>query len=304
MPQPLIASLLVALLLHAPGSFAGDALPATDRLKSCEPRIALGAAKEILDDPATLKEPLQIFYPAYTLFQNGRKDEAVFWLYAAQLRVRYQLAFEKGDRGQLLSIMLMTIGPPINNHALQDVTKLGQTIDQVLVWDRTSSNPFSERTLSKEVEADIEKVYTGIRNFKAKLLAEKDDLEQKARAAAPQFDSMTEQSRTRPCRLGKLDPAYANQTIEKEWLQVMAFVKNDKDVARAVGAVKGVGRESSTMKPGEIVPSRYTVSVGGDKSGYAIVDVLRPSGGAQFTLVCFTQLSLGQRDPHKDVCKQ
>lgn len=304
MTRHLIASVLVLFTLSASISSADSTLPAMDRLKSCEPRVAVQAANEILNNPGIFQEPLQIFSPAYILFQNEKKDEAVFWFYAAQLRVRYQLAFEKGDRGQLLSIMLMTIGPPINNYALQDVTKLDRILDQVLAWDKSSPNPFREKAQPPDVAANLEKVYSGIRDLKAKLGAEKDELEQKAKAAAPQLERMVAQSRTQPCHQGKIDPSQANQMMEREWLQVMDFVRSNAEVTRLVGTIKGVGRESSTKKPGEVVPSRYIVSVGADKPGYAVVNVSRASGNAEFSFVCVTHLSLGQRDPFKDVCSQ
>lgn len=217
MPRILFApfSFVVALLFTL-SSLADDNLPAKDRLKSCDTRIALVAAKEILSDPKTLKEPLEMFSPAFILFQNGEKDDAIFWFYAAQLRVRYQLAFEKGDRGQLLSIMLMTIGPPINNYAFQDVRKLDRIIDRVLEWDKTAPNPFREKSRTRDIEVNLEKVYSGLHDLKVKLVTEKDDIEQKARAAAPQIGQMSLQSKTRPCRPGEPDPAYANRTVETE----------------------------------------------------------------------------------------
>jgi hypothetical protein len=282
----------------------GDQPPAEDRLKSCVPSIAIAAAETIVNSPRSWREPLLLFSPAAVLFQHGKKDEAVFWFYAAQLRIRYQLAFEKGDRGQLLDIALINMSPSINNYAFQDVTKLNRILDQVLVWDKIAENPWREKAKPKDVEEQIEKVYSGFRDLKEKLLTEKDDLEQKARLAAPQMERISEQSRTRPCRPGEPDPAFANQTIKREALQVVDFVKNDKDVVRAVGSIKGVGLESYTKKPGELLPSRYIVSVGGDKSGYAVVDVSRTSGDTKFTLACVAHLSLGRRDPFKDVCKQ
>ena len=217
MPHKLISVLsLVFALLFSPNSLADDNFPAADRLKSCDPRIALAAAKEILNGLNTLNEPLEMFAPAYVLLQNGEKDEAVFWFYAAQLRVRYQLAFKKGDRGQLLSVMLMTIGPPINNYAFQDVRNLDRIIERVLEWDRATPNPLRDRPRSRDVEANLEKVYSGIRDLRSKLVAEKDDFEQKARAAAPQIEQSYAQSKPRACKPGEPDPALARQTIETE----------------------------------------------------------------------------------------
>ena len=125
------------------------------------------------------------------LFLHGKKDDAVFWFYAAQLRVRYQLAFEKGDRGQLLTVMLMTIGPPINNYAFQDVANLDRILVRVLEWDKKVANPFRDKARTESIDKQIAQVYSGFRDLKVKLVAEKDDLEQKARLAAPQMQAMT-----------------------------------------------------------------------------------------------------------------
>lgn len=162
-----------------------------ERLESCDPKIAVAAAYELIKKSDILKEPLELFNPAFVLFLNNKKDDAIFWFYAAQLRVRYQLVFEKGDRGQLLSVMMMTMGPAINNYAFQDISNLIRILDHVLKWDKNTPNPYNGRVRSKEEETQLEQVYSGFRDLKAKLIAEKTDLEQKARLAAPQIQTMS-----------------------------------------------------------------------------------------------------------------
>lgn len=161
-----------------------------ERLESCDPKIALAAADESIKNPDIWKEPLGLCSPALVLFLNGKKDDAVFWFYAAQLRVRYQLVFEKGDRGQLLSAMMMTMGPAINNYAFHDISNLNRTLDHVLEWDKKTPNPFRDKTRSEGDDKELEQVYSGFRDLKAKLVTEKDDLEQKARLATPQIQAM------------------------------------------------------------------------------------------------------------------
>lgn len=275
-----------------------------DKMKSCDSKIAISAAEAFIANQNILTEPLELFSPAAVLFQNGKKDDAVFWFYAAQLRVRYQLVFEKGDRGQLLTVMMMTVGVPINNNAFQDVSNFIRTLDRVLEWDKRTPNPFRNKPRTVETDKQIEQIYAGFEKLKAKIVAEKSELESKARAAAPMIEQSYTQRAKLLCGKGKIDPSDANQIIKKEWLLVLDFVKNNKDVIREVGTIKGVGRESSTMKQGEIIPSRYIVTVGGDRSAYAVIDVSRITNDTKFSLACLTHLSLGQRDPFKDVCKQ
>lgn len=306
MPRNLLTPLLIVVSVACHSlSFADDDLPAKERLKSCDPSVALSAAKEILNDPKTLQEPLEMFSPALILFQSGEKDDAVFWFYVAQLRVRYQLAFQKGDRGQLLQVMLMTVGPPINNYAFQDVLKLDRQLDRVLEWDRATPNSLKEGTRADDIKAQIEKIYSGFRDLRTKLRVEKDDIEQKAKAAAPQIEQMYSQMRSRPCQPGAPDPAYANRTIEMEKNAVAEFTKNHKNVLREVGAIKYVNVSSYRLNPQSALPSRYTVSVDGAKKRlFAEVEVSRSGDRAHFVLACTTSLSLGQRDPFKDVCVQ
>lgn len=197
-----MALLLAGSIACVAHGHASENAPASERLKSCNASVALSAAKEILNNPQTLREPLEMFAPALTLFQSGEKDEAVFWFYAAQLRTRYQLVFQKGDRGQLLQVMLMTVGPPINNHAFQDVLKLDRQLERVLAWDRSTPNPLRERPRSPDVEAQIRKVYASFDDMRAKLRTEKDEIEKKAKAAAPEMAHMLAQMRPQPCQPG------------------------------------------------------------------------------------------------------
>jgi hypothetical protein len=155
-----------------------------ERLESCDPQVALSAANEVLSNPENLKEPLNLFMPAKILFDNGRKDDAVFWFYAAQLRTRYQIVFEKGDRPQLLSAMLVTVGTTINNYAFQDAARFTRTLDQVVAWDTRTANPFKER-LSDKTSKEVEKIYADLRDFRANLAVNAGALQDEARKAAP-----------------------------------------------------------------------------------------------------------------------
>lgn len=192
--------ILFAILVQTSASWATTGLPAKDRLQFCDPVTALAAAEEIVRAPETLKEPLELFSPVIILFQQGKKDEAVFWFYAAQLRTRYQLVFEKGDRGQLLTIMMMTIGVPINNYAFQDTANFLRILDRVLEWDQTTPNPFRDQPKSELANQQVEKIYSGLTDLKAKLIAEKADIEGKARHAAPGIEQTYNLKGNRSCR--------------------------------------------------------------------------------------------------------
>jgi len=154
-----------------------------ERLQSCKKETALAAAYEIINQSSSLQEPLEMFHPTAVLLQFGDKDEAVFWFYAAQLRTRYQLVFEGGDRGQLLTIMMATIGSQINNYAFQDTSKLIRTLNRVLDWDKKTVNPHRDRPKTDSTEVQIRKIYTGFDELRTKISADKVNLERDARSS-------------------------------------------------------------------------------------------------------------------------
>lgn len=193
----------ILAMIPISASLASNELTAEERMKSCDPKIAITAAEEVINKTSSLKEPLSLFPAASVLFQNGKKDDAVFWFYAAQLRTRYHLAFEKGDRGQLLTIMMMTVGAPINNYAFQDVSNLNRILDNVLEWDKKTPNPFMERAKTEAIDKQIEQIYSGLRDLKTKLTKDKVELETTARKAAPGIEQTYSRMVNQPCQKGK-----------------------------------------------------------------------------------------------------
>ncbi len=279
-------------------------LPSEDRLKSCDPSVAIAAAEEIVSNPANRKEPMQLFSPALAFFQNGRKDEGVFWFYAAQLRVRQQMVIQNSDRGQILSITLMTMGGPINNYAFQNTSNLNQILDSVLEWDKKTTNPFRDKARSQKLDKQIDQVYVGYSELKSKLVTEKTSLETAARQAAPGIKQMYVQMNSQRCRKGQPDPAYENQSKKiEEQLALDYITHNDQVIKLAGGAVKTFPA-SSSIYSNDRNRGRYDFSITGPKNFYAIVDVNRSSGKPEFNLACVTTLSMGSREGGKDACSQ
>lgn len=190
-------------MLPIGASLGSNELTAAERMKSCDPKIAITAAEELINKTSSLKEPLSLFPAASVLFQNGKKDDAVFWFYAAQLRTRYQLAFERGDRGQLLTVMMMTVGVPINNYAFQDISNLNRILDKVLEWDKKATNPFIEMAKTESIDKQIEQIYSGLRDLKTKLTKDKVELETAARKAAPGIEQAYSKMGNQACQKGK-----------------------------------------------------------------------------------------------------
>jgi hypothetical protein len=85
---------------------------------------------------------------------------------------------------------------------------------------------------------------------------------------------------------------------DEQW-QAVDFVKGSKDVIREVGTIKNVTPLSSRTEHGEIYPSRYALSVVGEKSTTAVVNVSRSFGSVEFTLACLGYFPPPQ-DAHTD----
>lgn len=255
-------------------------------------------------NPATFKEPLELFSVSEALFRHGEKDEGVFWFYAAQLRVRYQLAVEPRDGGQLLGITMMATGPIVNSYAFQNVSNLDRILGRMLEWDRKTPNPHRGTARSEETERQIQQIYSGLRELRAKLAADREELERNARLAAPEIERMYAESVKDICSTDQIDPAYAARAAREEMALVTGFVKSHEQVIREAGGIPEVYPESSLLKRAEVMPYRYIVSVVGATTVHAVVDVSRSGGKPSFTLACVSRIPPGQRDPRKDVCAQ
>ncbi len=83
--------------------------------------------------------PAGLYTLAARLFADGRRVEAVRWLYVAQIRAHYRLATapdlpEDGEPALYASLQ-DTVGRPINEWAFGDVPALGARMQEALDWD-------------------------------------------------------------------------------------------------------------------------------------------------------------------------
>jgi hypothetical protein len=95
------------------------------------------------------QHPIEYFKKAQSLFQQGQKDEAVFVYYVAQLRYRtYVTARPDLPQDQdpaVLSSLMATIGPSMNQYAFGDLPRLVKTLDAVLVYGSRQQDSLTPR---------------------------------------------------------------------------------------------------------------------------------------------------------------
>jgi hypothetical protein len=91
-----------------------------------------------------------VFYAlSRVFFDDGRKDEAMFWFYAGQLRARFD-ANRCADISarQAVAVLNREYGPSINRYAFKDIAKLEELIPRVVDWDRKTPHSYDRRWIN------------------------------------------------------------------------------------------------------------------------------------------------------------
>jgi hypothetical protein len=311
-PFPAILAILLSVL-----SIPSDAAPKRDasvevRLTSCDSTIVSAAARELLGDPKTLLEPMSLFLAASSERATGRKEEAAFLYLAARLRTSRQILFEKGDRPQLLAVMIMTLGPLIMPVLEADPELTRRVVRRVIDWDRSTADPFRERKEAKsdEIAARLAEIDAGLASLPEQI---RDDPTRvaKARDANKQAEREIESTYAKRCGPGTLDAVDAELAIKRIKEQAERLAQAHPFVlGYAHGAVTSVN-VGAWQEGAARLPRRVTVSVNSKtgKTFYAEINVAvaitadRKLSSVKFYLACITDLSIGQRDASwKDVC--
>ena len=123
------------------------------------------------------QDPSEYFLTSARLFKQGQRDEAVFWFYLGQLRLRaYVKAHPKLDPSgapALLASFMATMGPPINQYAFGDVPALNRTIDKVLAWDDEHPDPSTPKSRYSAERASVRQGLMALRDTN---LAQRDQI--------------------------------------------------------------------------------------------------------------------------------
>src|SRR5262249_44723347 len=120
------------------GVAARGAGPTDDAMKKTPEQLKKGIENQ---------HPATYYILAQKLFESGKRDEAIFWFYAGQLRYRFHLVANpkldpSGDPA-LFASLSEVIGRPLNEYAFGDLKALDATLDKVLTWDKATPNGFT-----------------------------------------------------------------------------------------------------------------------------------------------------------------
>lgn len=165
MTRPGAFLLAFTLLLAAPAFAQAPRSGGADRLFDQTPQQLIAGIEQ--------KHPSAYYLLAKKLFETGRKDEAVFWFYAGQIRWRARLMgnpqLPRDGEPALFSSLSEVIGRPLNEYAFGDIAGLVKTIDRALEWDASHAD-----TLNRKPERD--KSREGLAGMKAHLVANAGDI--------------------------------------------------------------------------------------------------------------------------------
>ncbi|MEX2213651.1 MAG: hypothetical protein WD768_05960 [Phycisphaeraceae bacterium] len=130
------------------------------------------------------QHPAAYYILAAKLFEEGKKDDAVFWFYTGQLRYRYHLMANKdlnpsGDPA-LFASLSEQVGRSLNEYAFGDIPKLAATIDRVLKWDDEHDNAFTAKSKNA---AEYKKIRSGLGDMKDHITANEASIKRDRKAA-------------------------------------------------------------------------------------------------------------------------
>ena len=151
---------LSALLLSAAGYSKDVAIEPSDDYKTIDVRLTKETNESLQKPKSGSRDELirkitgssenyapPVFYVlSSTLFSEGRKDEAMFWFYAGQLRGRIDAnlcAYQSA--GVVVDMLNDKYGPEINQYAFKNIPNLTNTVEKVLAWEEKTGCNYDRR---------------------------------------------------------------------------------------------------------------------------------------------------------------
>lgn len=102
----------------------------------------------ITNKPENFAPPV-LYCMSRVLIDEGQKDEAMFWFFAGQLRGRID-ANICADKSAPAAIAALNqkFGPTINQYAFNDIPRLTNTFEHVLIWEAKTPCEYDRRWIN------------------------------------------------------------------------------------------------------------------------------------------------------------
>jgi hypothetical protein len=93
--------------------------------------------------------PFVLYALSRVFFDGGRKDEAMFWFYAGQLRATFD-ADRCADESAWAAVEALNdeYGPSINRYSFKNIAKLEELVPRVVEWDRKTPHNYDHRWIN------------------------------------------------------------------------------------------------------------------------------------------------------------
>jgi hypothetical protein len=124
---------------------ANDTIKALHDKKE-DKRLAVISA--IRNRPEDFAPPV-LYVLSSVLFEQDKKDEAMFWFYAGQLRGRIDanICADKSARGAIAA-MNEKFGPVINQYSFKNIPLLTNTVERVVAWEENTQCNYDRRWIN------------------------------------------------------------------------------------------------------------------------------------------------------------
>jgi hypothetical protein len=160
--RSLLLIFALALGVAAPAAAQSSSTPFSKR-----------STQDMLSDIAR-EHPAAYYVLARRLFEEGKKDEAVFWFYTGQIRFRSRLLsypnLPKDGEPAVFSSLSEMVGRPLNEYAFGDIPKLATIIDRALAWDEAHVDPHAPKGRVRDG------VRSGLAKMKTDIVARADEI--------------------------------------------------------------------------------------------------------------------------------
>jgi len=93
--------------------------------------------------------PPVLYVLSSVLLEQGKKDEAVFWFYAGQLRGRIDANICADKTAvAIIDALNQKFGPPINQYTSTNLSQLTNVVERVLVWEEKTPCHYDRRWIN------------------------------------------------------------------------------------------------------------------------------------------------------------
>jgi hypothetical protein len=105
-------------------------------------------ANAIIAKPEEFAPPV-LYVLSSVLFEQGKKDDAVFWFYAGQLRGRIDanICADK-SAAAIIDAMNQKFGPPINQYSFTNLSLLTNTVERMVAWEEKTPCHYDRRWIN------------------------------------------------------------------------------------------------------------------------------------------------------------